>query len=218
MQGSPLSGLILAWLLNGVPTSDEARVFLCFDNLIVMARTPDGTRAMAHTLIAHFERCSAGPLALCEPEYFDNEPFDFLGYRFDPASPEIGISGRGHERITAQLVKAETVQEALFHDLWNDYQSRLAGNSLGTSLNPLLWSAPTYLWRALRNVRAGYAKVPASSPEWQFYLQESRWLAEWTDNGQIVSWHDNQFAEQGTPEHAQIRAVLKRSEDREYRP
>ncbi|MDI3335088.1 hypothetical protein QKW60_01600 [Defluviimonas aestuarii] len=218
IQGSPLSGLILAWLLNGIPTRDDARVLLCFDNLIVLAKTADGTRTMADTLAAHFERCSAGPLALCEPEYFDNIPFDFLGYRFDPDCPEIGISERGHARIMAHLVKAETAQERLFNCLCRDHRAKTGGNSLGASINPLLGEAPALVWRALLNVRSGYSMVPASSLELAYYREASRWLAEWSGTNAIIELHDNLFADVGTPDRAQIWGVLKRIEGREAEP
>ena len=215
MQGSPLSGLLLAWLLNDVPTSDEARVLLCFDNLIVLAKTPDGARTMAETLAVHFERCSAGPLALCEPEYFDNEPFDFLGYRFDPDCPEIGISERGHARITQHLVTAETAQERLFDRIFRDHRAKFGVAGMGASINPLLGKAPTDVWRAILNVRSGYAMVPASSPDLDFYREESRWLAQFSDTRAIIELHDNILADVGTPERAQILALMKRHAERE---
>ncbi|MEP3895678.1 hypothetical protein [Pseudophaeobacter sp.] len=107
MQGSPISGIILAWLLNGIPTSDDVRVFLCFDNLIVMARTPAETRAMLKTLAGHFDQCSAGPLALCDAEYADGEAIEFLGYLFDPDRHDIGIAAKGLSKLEERLLAAE---------------------------------------------------------------------------------------------------------------
>ncbi len=115
IQGSPLSSVILAWLLNGTPTCGDARVFLCFDNLIVLAKSPNETRAMIDTLAAHFERCPAGPLVLHEPIYADNEPVEFLGYLFDPSRQEVGVSAGAVEKLLKLLNLLESARaEAAF--------------------------------------------------------------------------------------------------------
>lgn len=213
IQGSPISGIILAWLLNGIPSRDSARVFLCFDNLIVLANTPSETRAMVNTLVAHFEQCSAGPLALCDPEFADNEPIEFLGYLFDPERKDIGIADRGRERLLKTLNEAEREHEAACYSILQQHQQMCASNSLLEHHNPLMNHLPVRVWKALLSFRAGFPKVEPDAPELKFYLENSRWTAERTDDPMIVHLHDHLFSAEGTDDARAIRAILNRHSD-----
>jgi len=208
MQGSPLSSVILAWLLNGTPTCSDAQVFLCFDNLIVMAKSPNETRAMIDTLAAHFGRCPAGPLALHEPTYADNEPVEFLGYLFDPTRHEIGISGKALEKVFKKLNQSERVWERKQN---KSHTAPLA--TVGRTQHPPLENTlseyfPLELWKALRDFRAGFSQAPAEAPELQFLKDNSRWLAEWTGHAVTCALHDSVFADRSTPEGRLLLALL----------
>ena len=208
MQGSPLSSVILAWLLNGTPTSEDARAFLCFDNLIVLARSPNETRAMIDTLAAHFERCPAGPLALHEPTYADNEPVEFLGYLFDPSRPEIGLSYGALEKIVKWLNKFESSYERGPVAAHSTSISEVESDSAIPIGNPLWEGSLMEIWNALRSFRAGFSQVPADAEELQFLRDNSRWLAECTDSAVICALRDNVFADRSTPEGRLILALL----------
>lgn len=207
MQGSPISGIILAWLLNGIPTQKNARVFLCFDNLIVLARTPSETRAMVHTLAAHFRQCPAGSLALCEPEFADNTPIEFLGYRFDPDEHDIGIGEAGHRKLIKRLVKAEDQQEKICNHIWSEHE-KLRENSLIARENPLINQFPTGVWEVLLSFRAGFPAVSPSAADLKFYLETSRWMAERTGNVWATHLHDRLFADSSADEARMIHKIL----------
>ncbi|MEP4987078.1 MAG: hypothetical protein ABJV68_05220, partial [Paracoccaceae bacterium] len=193
MQGSPISGIILAWLLNGIPTTDDVRVFLCFDNLIVMARTPAETRAMLKTLAVHFEQCSAGPLALCEAEYADGEAIEFLGYLFDPDRRDIGIAAKGLSKLEERLLAAEASQEAVLDKIVADHFAA-SDSPLQTLHDPLSNAFPTLVWDVLLSFRAGFPMVRPDAPELLTYLDNSRWLAERSGQGMAAFLHDYLFA------------------------
>lgn len=209
MQGSPLSGVILAWLLNGIPSREEARVYLCFDNLIVLARSPSETRAMIATLAAHFEQCSAGPLALCDPEYFDSKPADFLGYLFDPEQSVIGISFKERSKFLAKLNKAEADQAELYQEVLERHQEQRASSSLFDLHNPFRNHFPAEVWDILRSFRAGFPAASAEDPELQWLLENSRWLAERTKDGLTMFLHDHLFEDRNSEISQQIRAIIK---------
>lgn len=155
LQGSPASSIILAWLLKDIPTSDDARVMLCFDNIVVAARTPAGSRGMIETLTAYLRHSPAGPLALCETTFADNQPMEFLGGLFDPARPDIGIAHNTLNRFEQWLLELEEADQAELELLWRNHQERVEGNALFRLLNPYQGHYPTDIWHALRDIRAG---------------------------------------------------------------
>lgn len=208
MQGSPISGIILAWLLNGIPTSDDVRVFLCSDNLIVMARTPAETRAMVQTLAVHFEQCSAGPLALCEAEYADGAAIEFLGYLFDPDRHDIGIAAKGLSKLEERLLAAEASQAALFDKIVADHFA-VSDSPLQALHDPLSNAFPTMVWDILLSFRAGFPMVRPDAPEFLTYLDNSRWLAERSGHGMAAFLHDNLFADADTDVGQLIRGIMK---------
>ena len=213
MQGSPASNIILAWLLNSIPSADDAKVMLCFDNIVVAARTMAACREMVDTLTAHFERCSAGPLALCDPEFADNTPMEFLGYVFDPARSDIGIGDGARHRLEHRLSLAEAQDEAKLAKLWHEHQRRLAENRLFEFIDPFNGHYPLGVWQALLNFRAGF---PAASPEGHelaFYLENSAQVADMRQNWYVKHFHNNLFAQRGTFEGASIRQIFRMYSD-----
>ncbi|SDW17739.1 hypothetical protein SAMN05444358_101133 [Ruegeria halocynthiae] len=208
MQGSPASGVVLAHLLVGLSDSANARVMICFDNIVIAARTPAGTRAMADTLAVYLERCPAGPLAMCEPEFSDDTPMDFLGYRFDPSRDDIGIAEDALSRLEERLGIAEQVDMERLHALLETYEQSAADPTQITPANPLLDAPPVSAWRVLRDWRAGFPAARSDGPELSHYLRTS---ADATiDHPRISHLHENLFADPGTWENDAIRAILKR--------
>lgn len=209
MQGSPLSGLILAWVLNGIPSREEARVYLCFDNLIVMARSSSETRAMVDTLAAHFQRCSAGPLALCDPIYADNLPAHFLGYIFDPEHLGIGIDMENRNRLLKKLNDAEADQVRHFQEIIELHKAQRT-SALSDAHNPFSNHFPAEVWDVLRSFRAGFPAASANAPELLELLENSRWLAEWTNDRLTMVYHDHIFSDRSTQFGQAVRAIIER--------
>ncbi|WP_217357065.1 hypothetical protein [Ruegeria arenilitoris] len=208
MQGSPASGVVLAHLLIGLPDRADTKVMICFDNIVIAARTPAGTRAMADTLTAHLERCPAGPLAMCEPEYADDTPLDFLGYRFDPNRNDIGIADDARSRLEERLGIAEQMDMARLHALLGTYADAAADPNQITPASPLLDAPPINTWRVLRDWRAGFPAVRSDGPDFSHYLRTSADAN--VDHPAFSHLHENLFAEPGTRENDAIRAILKR--------
>lgn len=209
MQGSPASSIILAWLLNGIPTSDDARVLLCFDNIVVAARTPAGSREMVDTLAAHFERCPAGSLALCEPEYADNTPMEFLGYVFDPSRDDIGIGEKARGKLERRLIQAEKEDASELQRHWDEHQSLVRDNELFRNLNPFEGHYPRGVWREIRDFRAGFPAAQADGEEMMYYLETSAHVAEMRQSSFITHLHNNLIAPHGTTESDALREILK---------
>lgn len=195
MQGSPLSPVLLATLLCPVPTTQNAQVFLCHDNLLIVGKTPEDTRSMVDTLVVHFDRCPAGPLILCNPTYADEVPIEFLGYLFDPGRPGISISGGGLERVMKRLNKVEAaVEQFLVRAFDKGYRMNTAAAAEQSAV-ALRWEIPRLVWSVLLDFRAGYPAVQADAPELGVLLENSRWLAERTNSDLSAFIHDNLFAE-----------------------
>lgn len=209
MQGSPLSSLILAWVLNGIPSSHEARVFLCFDNLIVLARSPSETRATVKMLAAHFEQCPAGPLALCDATFSDEAPAEFLGYLFDPERTGVGMEIESRNQFLENLMKAEAEQLAIYTEVSERHRA-LGSTPLLKGHNPLLNHFPTEVWRLLLSFRAGFPSLPDNAPELLWLLENSRWLAERTKSGLTVYLHDHLFDSSDAEAARKIRGILSR--------
>lgn len=209
MQGSPLSGVILAWLLNGLPSTKDARVYLCFDNLIVLARSPSETRAMADTLAAHFEQCPAGPLALCEPTYADNMPVGFLGYFFDPEQLGVGIDMNQRNKFLKKLNKAEAKQAGHYQEVFDRHQAQRT-SSLFDAHNPFRNHFPAEVWDALLSFRAGFPAASTNDPELLALVENSRWLAERTKDAMTMFLHDHLFEARNSEIGQTVRAIIKR--------
>ncbi|PRY19288.1 reverse transcriptase (RNA-dependent DNA polymerase) [Aliiruegeria haliotis] len=210
MQGSPASSIILAWLLNGIPSRDDARVMIFADNLVVAARTPAGSREMVNTLVAHFERCPAGPLALCEPEFADNTPLSFLGYLFAPSREHIGISDDACHRLERRLNAADVADEAQCRHILKNHQHMVRDNELFARLNPFINDFPVEIWRTLLDFRFGYPAAPSDCPELSLFLETSASAAAMRNDWRTLHLHNHLFSEPGTPEHTDIREILKR--------
>ncbi|MGI3166788.1 hypothetical protein [Pseudooceanicola sp. 200-1SW] len=210
MQGSPASSIILAWLLNGLPSRESARVLLCFDNIAVAARTPEGCREMADTLIAHFERCPAGPLALCVPEFADGTAMSFLGYVFDPVRHDIGIDGNALNRLERRLVSEEAADELHVRTVVECHEAVVQDLPFLSVVNPLANEPPARVWRTLREFRAGFPAAHSDCSELNYYLETSAYVAEARGDWRIEHLHRNLFAERGTVEDRALRAILSR--------
>lgn len=110
LQGSPVSNLILAWLLNDMPVPERAMVLICADNIAIAAADPTTRQAAIDTLVAYFERdCPAGPLNLCPAVYAGpgTEPLDFLSYEFDPDQSGISIAHAALSKLEGRLADLE---------------------------------------------------------------------------------------------------------------
>lgn len=160
MQGSPASPAILAWLLNGIPVGTDQIVILCFDNIVVAARDPDGCRAMVDTLADWLGRCSAGPLALCSPTYACKEPLDFLGYRFDPGRSGIGLADGPLDGFEKRLNAAET----------QDREERC--------------EFPLRIWSTITDFAHGFPAIASAERELERHILSSE------DNAQAGNWPD----------------------------
>ena len=111
MQGSPASNIILARLLRELPQSEDERVILYADNLLVAARDPDGLRAMIKTLADFFRQFPGSPLDLCEPTFADCGCIDFLGYRLSQKG-SVGLADSSWTRLGPRLDAARLEDEA----------------------------------------------------------------------------------------------------------
>jgi hypothetical protein len=209
LQGSPASGIILAWLLNGIPAGDDVKVILCFDNIIIAARTASKRREMVDTLASHFERCPYGPLALCDPEYADNTPMEFLGYLFDPIRTDIGIAEKGLMKVEQRLVQAEQADEAMLLKLMEKHQQRVRTSSVYTSDNPFAGQFPLEIWHIQREFRCGYPLAQSDGEELSYYLETSAQTADMRHDPLISHLHRNLFAPRGTTDGEMICQILK---------
>ncbi|MEP2897050.1 hypothetical protein [Roseibium sp.] len=208
MQGSPASNIILAWLLSGLPSESDAKVILCFDNIIVAARTAAGSREMVDTLTAHFERCPAGPLALCDAEYADNESMEFLGYVFDPFRKTIGINPNALNRLEARLTKAEAEDDVRLRNLMKNHKRQCQKNPLFRSIDPFANDYPLEVWKILLSFRAGFPAASADGPELSYYLETSEHVATMRGNNYTRDLHRNLFAQKDTTEAARLRNLM----------
>jgi len=177
----------------------------------VLARSPNETRAMIDTLAAHFERCPAGPLALHDPIYADNEPVEFLGYLFDPTRREIGVSAGALEKLLRRLNPLESARERKMVGSHSARISEIRHDTGVSAADPLSERFPVEIWSALRSFRAGFSQVPADAEELQYLKENSRWLAEWTGSAMACALHDNVFADRSTPEGRVVLALLNKS-------
>lgn len=209
LQGSPASSVILAWLLKDIPTSDDVRVMLCFDNIVVAARTPAGSRGMMETLTAYLGRSPAGPLAKCDAIFADNEPMEFLGGLFDPARHDIGIASDTLSRIERSLGAMEEADRMELGRILAEHQKLAADNALFRAVNPLQWSFPTDIWHVLRDTFAGLPFLEADCPELLLLLETSATTVDMRDNGLASRLHQNLFAPAWTHEGATVRNILR---------
>lgn len=185
IQGSPVSNIILAWLLNGLPQSKGVAVLLCFDNIAVAARDNAGCRAMVDTLADYLGRCPAGPLALCPAVYADNTPMEFLGYLFDPERLDVGVADGARGKFERRLGSAE---EADIADPAN---------------------FPLRTWHALRDFANGFPAVENLSDELAHYVATSQDVADASGSPLVQYLHQHILAPRGTPEGEVLHALLK---------
>lgn len=84
MQGSPASNIVLAWLLNDMPSTlpEDCAPFLLVDNVLVAARTEQECRAIEQTLCSFFAAHHAGPFALHGEVKSVSAGFDRAGYSY----------------------------------------------------------------------------------------------------------------------------------------
>ena len=209
LQGSPASSVILAWLLKDIPTSDDARVMLCFDNIVVAARTPDGTRGMMETLTAYLGHSPAGPLAKCDATFADNEPLEFLGGLFDPARPDIGIASETMSRIERMLGEMEEADQMEMCRILAEHQKYAAGNALLSARNPLQARYPTGIWHLLRDISAGLPFLEVDCAELLLFLEASAITVDIRDDRRVSHLHRNLFAPAWTQEGALVRNILR---------
>lgn len=209
LQGSPASSVILAWLLKDIPAGDGARVLLCFDNIVVAARTPDGTRQAMDTVTAYLGHSPAGPLALCDATFADNEPMEFLGGLFDPARRDIGIASDTMSRSERRLGAVEETDRMELVQIWTEYQRLAAENALYRAVNPLEGHYPTDIWHVLRDTFAGLPFLEADCPELLMLLETSAVTVDMRGCGLASHLHQNLFAPAWTPEGATVRNILR---------
>lgn len=185
MQGSPASSIILAWLLNGIPTGTDQAVILCFDNVAVAAQDRERCRAMMDNLVEWFAtRCPAGPLELCQIAYASpgDDPLEFLGYSFDPDRVEPGISQKSLKNLEVSLGEAEA-RDMDMSQLW-----------------------PNGIWQALRDFRRGFPA--ATDDDLLQYVETSADIVNRRGNPLVAHLHRHIFAPKGTAEGDALAALL----------
>lgn len=215
MQGSPASGIILAWMLNDIPAGTDQVVMLCYDNIVVAAADPAGSREMVNTLFAHFGRHPAGPFALCEPTYADNAPMEFLGYLFDPAREDIGIAEKGRVKLERRLNEADEADMAELHRRLIEHRARVEACPRFWHPSPYADSYPVEHWRALLDFRSGFSAAEVNGDELAFYLAATEDTADRRGEPRIAHLHRNLFADRSTDEGALVRRILNRHPRRE---
>ncbi|GAB1361326.1 hypothetical protein MASR1M32_05620 [Rhodobacter sp.] len=208
LQGSPASSVILAWLLKDIPTSDDARVMLCFDNIVVAARTPDGTRELIETLTAYLGNSPAGPLALCDPTFADNEPLEFMGGLFDPLRRDIGLAEGTLRRIETRLRHAEDADSEVMAGLREEHQRLCAENAIFQCLNPLQGFYPTDIWQVLRDARAGLPFVDDDCPDLMQLLEVAAVTVDMRGDWLTSGLHRRLFDRSATDATTAIRHIM----------
>lgn len=211
LQGSPASAIILAWLLKGIPTSENARVMMCFDNIVVAARTAHESREMMETLTAYFTASPAGPLALCAPTYADNSPLEFVGGRFDPARLDIDIASDTLSKVELRIGKAEEADQMHQAGVLAEHRKRAAENAIFRSIDPFINDFPAGIWQALKDTAAGLPFLAPDSPELRMMIETTGDTVDNRGSAYTSHLHRNLFAPEGTQEGAAIRAILKRA-------
>jgi hypothetical protein len=209
LQGSPASSIIFAWLLKNIPTSDDARVMLCFDNIVVAATSPEASRRMMETLTAYLGRSPAGPLAMCEPVFADQQPLEFLGGLFDPCRQDIGIAHDTLSRIERRLDDAEEHERQELAGIWAAHQRLAATNSVFRAIPPTFGHYPNAIWHALRDTYTGLSFLEDDCPELILLLETSAMTVDQCGDGRISHLHQNLFAPAWTQEAATLRHILR---------
>ena len=180
MQGSPASSAILAWHLNAVlndlPHSDNVRVIVCFDNLLVASRTEEGSRTIRDTLADSLGRCSFGPLTLHPPKSAgsDNET-EFLGYKHPPDGATIGIGDTARERLMRHL----NALEQKFED--------------GEFADPELETFE--MWCTLLDFASGYSSATDIAAEMADFVATSSWIPAASNNPMLMHMHWHLFSQ-----------------------
>lgn len=209
LQGSPASSIILAWLLQNIPTSDDARVFLCFDNIIVAARTPERTREMIETLSAYAETSPAGPLALCAAQFADNEPMEFLGGLLDPTRRDIGIAEKTFSRIIRRLCEEEEADQAELRKIWEKHQEFSAKSTIARKMNPYRDHFPTGIWHTLLDAAAGLPFLEADGRDLLFLLDTSVGSVEQRQDVFMYNLHQSLFSHASEQQTKILRSILR---------
>jgi hypothetical protein len=111
LQGSPASNLILAWLLNDMPSvlPPDCALFLLTDNVLVAARTEEMCREMEQTLVRYFAEHRAGPFVLHGEITSIGRGFERAGYEFELSllrGVQVGPSGANTVKFYSSLYAA----------------------------------------------------------------------------------------------------------------
>lgn len=190
LQGSPVSNLILAWLLNDMPVPEGAMVLICADNIAIAAADPTTRQAAIDTLVAYFERdCPAGPLNLCPAIYAGpgTDPLDFLSYEFDPDQSGISIAHAALSKLEGRLA-----------DLEADFEDG--------KLSDLTFALG--LWQALRSFRYGFSAVTDMDAELAGYANLAGILLARSHSDFLCHLHAHWFDPPNTTEGAVISRLL----------
>jgi hypothetical protein len=114
LQGSPASNLVLAWLLNDMPSvlPPDCVPFLLTDNVLVAARTEQECQQIETTLLRYFAEHRAGPFVLGSREIADIEEksFERAGYEFELRSGAVEIAPDGANSYSLFSALYEAVQ------------------------------------------------------------------------------------------------------------
>lgn len=211
LQGSPASSVIFAWLLKDMPTGDDARVMLCFDNIVVAACTPDGTRRAMDTLTAYSRASPVGPLALCDPTFADNGSLEFMGGLFDPLRPDIGLAEGTLRRIETRLAAAEDADLKALSRIWAEHQRLCATNNLFRHVAPLRGFYPTGIWNVLRDARAGLPFLDDDCQELMQLRDVASIAVDSRNDWFASSLHRSFFDRSATDAAAVLRNILNRN-------
>ncbi|MBO9445731.1 hypothetical protein [Ruegeria sp. R14_0] len=194
-QGSAASPIIFAMLLAGLPNAlDDARYLVCHDDIIILARTPEARSSMILALVDFFAgQCRAGSLTMDTRLTVDGEPFEWLGYAFDPSRvkhPEggIGVGDRSFSSLAARLNTAEIED---LRDLEKYGVNRASAQTCGF---------PIRTWHTLRQWRSGCRAVHPGHEDLAVFVEGSRWVAEryaaHFQNRNVSQMHDAIFEEE----------------------
>lgn len=186
MQGSPVSSIVLAYFLNQVlfelDGDKEAKCVICFDNIVVAARTEAGLRRMTNALAECLRQCCAGPFELSDPVGPDPDGFRYMGYIFNSSLHTIQVDPDRLGKLEARLAKLEG----------------------GTD-----WPRnPIKSFKAIRDFQAGYSAVDDPDFEFEGYIGAT--LNGFDDEPNLLTALGHSlFAPKGTAERKLVNGLLR---------
>lgn len=161
------------------------------------------------TLTAYLRHSPAGPLALCDPTFADNQPMEFLGGLFDPSRHDIGVAHDTLSRIERRLGEAEESDMQQLARIWANYQELSAKSSVFRAMNPFQGHYPTDIWHVLRDTFAGLSFLDADCPELIQLLEVAAMTVDSRGDGFISHLHRSLFALENSRDATILRHILR---------